>query len=68
MNLKILTLILIGFLLISVVSASMIIPSSDRAKERAKAPEKSPVITENTAGEWGLEQVDFTSYVKPNKP
>lgn len=66
MNPKILTLVLIGFLLISVVSASMIIPSSDRAKERAKAPEKSPVIIENGAGLWELERIDFTSYVGSN--
>ena len=67
MNPKILTLVLIGFLLISVVSASMLIPASDMAKERAKAPEKSPVITETASGEWELERVDFTSYASPDK-
>lgn len=65
MNPKILTLILIGFLLISVVSASMIIPVNDKAKEHAKALEKSPVITQTESGEWELEQMDFTSYAKP---
>lgn len=46
------------------VSASMIIPAADQAKENARAPEKSPVIREN----WDLERVDFIHYVKPTNP
>ncbi len=46
------------------VSASMLIPSNDKAKENSKAPENSPVIYEN----WGLERVDFIHYVKPENP
>jgi len=45
----------------------MIIPSSDRAKERAKAPEKSLVITENGLGEWELDRKDFTNHVGADK-
>lgn len=38
----------------------MIIPANDNAKENARAPEKSPVITDN----WGLERIDFIHYAK----
>ena len=48
---------LIATLMISVVSASMIIPASDVAKEKSKAPQNSPVISDN----WELERVDFAS-------
>jgi len=47
-----------------IAGASMMIPASDKAKEHAKAPEKSPVIGEN----WDLERVDFIHYARPNKP
>ena len=49
-----------------VAAASMIIPANDNAKENAKAPEKSPVITETPTGEWDLERVDFIHYAKPS--
>lgn len=46
----------------------MLIPSSDIAKEKARAPEKSPVITETDSGEWELDRVDFIHYAKPENP
>jgi len=49
---------------LGVAQAGMLIPNSDRAKERAKAPKKSPVITDG----WELERVDFIHYVKPDNP
>lgn len=49
------------FLITTIVSASMLVPANDNAKQNAKAPEKSPVIDEN----WDLERVDFIHYVKP---
>jgi len=51
-----------------VAAASMIIPANDNARENAKAPEKSPVITETPTGEWDLERVDFIHYVRPENP
>ena len=55
----------ITFLTFSViVSASMLIPSNNKAKENSKAPENSPVIDEN----WELERIDFIHYVKPENP
>ncbi len=55
----------IATLVFSVMAAaSMMIPANDRAKENAKAPEKSPVIGEN----WDLERVDFIHYAKPANP
>ena len=52
----------ITFLTFSViVSASMLIPSNDKAIENSKAPENSPVIDEN----WDLERIDFIHYAKP---
>ena len=52
------------FVLSVIVSASMIIPVNDNAKENANAPENSPVIGTN----WDLERVDFIHYVKPETP
>ncbi|MFH0923173.1 MAG: matrixin family metalloprotease [Candidatus Falkowbacteria bacterium] len=49
-------------------NAGMLIPASEQAKEHAKAPEKSPVISETPSGEWDLERVDFIHYAKPVKP
>lgn len=46
----------------SPAAASMLIPAADKAKEKAKAPEKSPVIGEN----WELERIDFIHYAKPD--
>lgn len=42
-------------------TASMLIPANENAKEHSKAPEHSPVISEN----WELERVDFVHYAKP---
>jgi len=59
MNKKNIIFFLATFVIFSAVaSASMIIPSSDRAKERSSASNNSPVIGEN----WGLERVDFIHY------
>lgn len=65
---KILALLTALILISAFVSASMLIPSSDKAKENAKAPENSPVITETESGEWELERVDFIHYAKPENP
>lgn len=45
-------------------SASMMIPANDKAKENARAPEHSPVISDG----WGLERIDFVHYAKPQNP
>ncbi len=55
-------------LMTSLIAASMLIPVSDKAKENARAPENSPVITETEGGEWDLERVDFIHYAKPESP
>ena len=55
------TLVLL-ILVSSVTTASMLIPANDKAKQNAKAPEKSPVITGEN---WDLERVDFIHYAKP---
>lgn len=61
----IVSILAITVLVFSVTAtASMLIPANDRAKENAKAPEKSPVIGEN----WDLERVDFIHYAKPANP
>jgi len=60
--------LILSLLLISLVSASMLIPANDKAKENAKAPENSPVISETPSGEWDLERVDFIHYAKPTNP
>lgn len=64
---KILGILLLVVLLISIASASMIIPASDRAREVANAPEHSPVITD-IGGLWGIERIDFIHYAKPENP
>lgn len=65
----VISILVITALVLSVTTtASMLIPSSDKAKENAKAPEKSPVITETESGEWELERVDFIHYAKPVNP
>ena len=51
-------------LMVSLVSASMIIPANENAKENAKAPENSLSI----GNMWGFERVDFIHYAKPNNP
>ncbi len=45
-------------------SASMLIPADGNARDRAAAPEASPVIGEG----WWLERVDFVHYAKPASP
>lgn len=65
---KLVFVILSMLLLASVATASMLIPSSDRAKERSAAPDHSPVISETDSGEWDLERVDFIHYAKPESP
>ncbi|MFH1822804.1 MAG: hypothetical protein ABH830_03830, partial [Patescibacteria group bacterium] len=50
--------------LAGVVDASMQIPVSEVAKQRAKAPEKSPVINED----WEIDRIDFVHYARPEKP
>ncbi len=63
------SILVITTLVFSVTAtASMIIPANDEAKKNAKAPEKSPVITETESGEWDLERVDFIHYAKPSNP
>jgi len=66
---KLICILILGILLFSITAtASMLIPSSDRAKERSKAPDKSPVITETESGEWELDRIDFIHYARPDKP
>ena len=65
MQLKILgILFVISVLAIVTVSASMMLPTDDNAKEHARAPEHSPVINDD----WGLERIDFIHYVWGTKP
>ncbi|MFH0751979.1 MAG: matrixin family metalloprotease [archaeon] len=63
---KFVFVVLSMLLLASVATASMLIPSSDRAKERSAAPDHSPVISVTDSGEWELERVDFIHYAKPS--
>ena len=49
----ILTVLLIGLLVFSVLFG-MLIPSSENAKENSDAPENSKVITETSDGYWAL--------------
>ena len=48
---------------INLVTASMLIPADQKAKDNSQAPEHSPVIGEN----WDLERIDFIHYVKPQE-
>src|SRR4030042_3843434 len=64
---KIISVILTGLIVLTVcgiVSASMMIPVADQAKEKSKAPENSPVIGNG----WALERVDFVHYARPVNP
>ena len=54
----------LGLSIFSTAFGSMIIPANERAKEKSKALEHSPVIDEN----WDLEKVEFIHYAKPTKP
>ncbi|MFH1427429.1 MAG: matrixin family metalloprotease [Patescibacteria group bacterium] len=63
---KIITYLLVGITILAfagVVDANMQIPASEVAKQKAKAPEKSPVINEN----WEIDRVDFVHYARPEK-
>ncbi len=62
------TILVTVVLMTSIITAAMLIPSSDKAKENAKAPENSPMITETESGEWELERVDFIHYARPDSP
>lgn len=62
----ILTTVTVLLLFSFTASASMLIPASEQAKENAKAPEKSPVISLTPAGNWELDRVDFIHYAKPS--
>ncbi len=64
LGLILLTLVII-LIMAGAVQAGMLIPSSEKTKENAKAPEKSPVITKTAGGEWELDRVDFIHYAKP---
>ena len=65
----VLMVLLLAILLVaSIISASMLIPANDVARENSKASENSPVITETESGEWELERVDFIHYVRPENP
>ncbi|MEK6875522.1 MAG: matrixin family metalloprotease [Nanoarchaeota archaeon] len=68
MHKKILAFLTTFILIISLVTASMLIPANDNAKEHAQAPGNSPVILETPSGEWALERVDFIHYVRPENP
>lgn len=81
-KLKILPILAIVILIfLAGVMASMLIPANDKAKENAKAPDVSPVITETPAGEWELvapnmrcrekgelAQCEIIHYAKPANP
>jgi|GEM_PF-939474 len=58
----------LAFAYLGAAQAGMLIPSADQAKDKAKAPEKSPVISLTDSGEWDLERVDFIHYAKPDNP
>jgi len=61
-----LTLILgVSLVLSTFATASVLIPSSDRAKEVAQCTENSPAISLTESGEWELERVDFIHFAKP---
>ncbi len=68
MKAKYLSVVLVLFVFSVIATASMLIPANDNAKENAKAPENSPVISETDSGNWELERVDFIHYAKPTKP
>ena len=67
LNFSILMIILI-LAVAGAANAGMLIPASDQAREKAQAPEKSPVISETPGGDWDLERVDFIHYAKPINP
>lgn len=69
MKTKILIATALALMLLSfTAAASMLLPANDKARENAKAPENSPVISETDSGEWELDRVDFIHYAKPVNP
>lgn len=64
LKLNFLVILVLLFAFSSVAGATMIIPAAPQAKENSRAPEKSPVISDD----WGLERVDFIHYAKPASP
>lgn len=67
LNLSILIITLI-LAVAGAANAGMLLPIPEQAKEKAQAPENSPVISETPGGDWDLERVDFIHYAKPEKP
>lgn len=76
MKTKILISILVSFLVVSVVSASILIPGDEKGREKGKGPENAPVI-ERIDDHWilkpsGLERLVIIHYErpggKPDKP
>jgi len=62
---KIILAVFIGIVIFSVSGiVNATIPAAERAKEKSRAPENSPMIDED----WELEKVEFIHYVKPNNP
>lgn len=68
MKTRIIIAAVLAVMLLSFTAAAMLIPANDNAKDNAKAPDKSPVITLTDGGEWDLERVDFIHYAKPANP
>ena len=62
MKIKALIVIFASLLVVSIVSAGMLIPANDNAKENSEALENSPAIDNG----WGLERIDFIHYAKPD--
>lgn len=65
---KIFIFIIASVFVLSVVSASMLIPANDNALENSRAAENSAVISESVSGEWELERIDFIHFAKPENP
>ena len=64
-NLHLFSISAIVLLVFSISAGALVqIPANENAKENAKAPEKSLVITPD----WQLERVDFIHYAKTEKP
>ncbi len=63
---KLIPFLIVALLFLAVaVSAAIVIPAADQAKDNAKGPEKSPAISDN----WGLtppglEKIEFIHYKK----
>lgn len=64
LKLNFLVILVLLFAFSSAAGATMIIPAAPQAKENSRAPEKSPVISDD----WELDRVDFIHYAKPASP